>query len=106
MNTQEMLQESADRAAAEKAEPNPGALLVEMIQANPDILMDALSMAADTAESIQDIPLQIELLSRVTLAKSFISLQNGKANFDQATFENVWRFLTLQTDAPPEKPSK
>jgi len=73
---------------------------------DPELLLQVAGVAAETAESIQDIPLQIELLSRVTLAKSFISLQHGKASFDQATFENVWRFLTLQVDAPTENPSK
>ena len=80
--------------AAEQLQQNPAASFAEMIQANPEMIVDVISMLTETAQSIQEIGPQIELLSRVTLARSFLQLTGGAVTFDAASFERAWKYLS------------
>lgn len=63
-------------------------------QTNEEMILDAIiSMAkpaAEMKEAIEDLPLQIETLSRVLLARQFIYVNNGNFDFHRTAFENVW----------------
>jgi len=108
MNTKEMFkdldnQEAAASSIKEQLDANPAASFAAMIQANPEMIMEAISMFSETAQSIQEIGPQIELLSRVTLARSFLQLTGGAVTFDAAAFERAWKYLS---DNEPQTPTK
>jgi len=95
--------EEQQKTVKEQLDANPAASFTEMIQANPEMIMEVISMLSETAVSIQEIGPQIELLSRVTLARSFLQLSNGAVTFDAAAFERVWKYLS---DNEPQNPRK
>ena len=64
-------------------------------------LLGALALPSlELKEAIEDIPAQLETLSRVTLAKSFIFRRpdGGGFDFDQAAFSRAWAAIA----EPPE----
>lgn len=60
------------------------------------ILMDALNGALELGKTLEDIPPQIEFLSRVTLLKSFIYRDSQGYAVDLEKFEKVWAYLTAE----------
>lgn len=57
-----------------------------------------LSIIGDLSEAITDIPAQLELLSRVTLAKSFISKTPEGYNFAADKFARTWELLSGENE--------
>jgi hypothetical protein len=78
---------------------------------DPELILQIAAVAAETAEAIQDIAPQIELLARVNLAKSFIQYSAGKTSFDAAAFERAWTYLNgdnleQKPEQSPQNPNK
>ena len=63
---------------------------------------DVLAMVAEHGEpmkeAILDIPSQIYVLSRVTLAKSFIFKNGDEIEFRKDSFEKAWAFLSGESE--------
>ena len=65
-------------------------VLSELLQ-NPDNAMQALAKANEIAESLVDIPAQIQLLARCQLAGNFIVTKpDGTKDFKAKAFEATW----------------
>lgn len=80
----------------------------EMFQ---ELILSLAPAAAETVQAIADIPAQLELLSRATLACSFIhkvQTPGGRLvghDFDVERFEKAWSYLAgtyEPTDKDPE----
>lgn len=67
-------------------------------QSNEEMILEAIISMAKPAnemkEAIEDLPLQIETLSRVLLARQFIYANNGNFDFHRTAYENVWAQIT------------
>lgn len=59
----------------------------------PEDILQYLPAVLELAEALQDIPAQIETLSRVTLATNFIYRDATGTKFDAEKFEKVWEML-------------
>jgi len=77
-------------SGAENVNPNND----DMNPGNEEMIFEAImSMAkpaAEMKEAIEDLPLQIETLARVLLARQFIYVNNGNFDFHRTAFENIW----------------
>lgn len=60
----------------------------------PEEIMQYLPAVLELAEALQDIPAQIETLSRCTLASNFIYRDQNGTKFDAEKFEKAWEMIT------------
>lgn len=58
------------------------------------LLVELLPSLIELQDSIKDIPAQLELLSRVLLAKSFVRFNGQNYEFNKEKFERIWSILT------------
>lgn len=76
---------------AETAQPN----LKDSIL-NPENLEALAAVGIQTVQSIEQIPAQLDLLNRVTLARGFISdhpTDSGKKIFDSEGYNKLWSII-------------
>ncbi len=101
-----MSQETLNPELNQTTQPSSGAPAAD--QGRPALLAGVsdehlgmvLSVLGDTAQAIADIPAQIELLSRCTLAQAFVyRTESGQTSFAQPQFEKAW----LMISEPEEK---
>lgn len=87
--------ESAPAAATVAPADNVEGFSIESIVKNPEIMATVMNEGAELVSAIKDIPAQLELLSRVTLASKFIVTKpDGTKEFKTEQFENLWAYLT------------
>lgn len=60
----------------------------------PDEILQYLPAVLELGEALQDIPAQIETLSRCTLASNFIYRDQSGTKFDAEKFEKAWEMIT------------
>lgn len=74
--------------------------LNEILQ-NPENLITVIAKAEELSEALLDVPAQIQLLARATLAGNFIVTKpDGTKDFKAKAFEAVWNYLTADETKP------
>lgn len=92
-----LTEEKPEEKSAENLEQLKAPSFSELLT-DPEVFQTALNAIMETVENIGDIAPQIELTSRVNLAKSFIfhNAETGRFDFDNVSFENCWKYLTRE----------
>lgn len=72
----------------------------------PEMIGPIVQSMMETAQSVQDIPAQLQFASMVNLAKSFIiwHQQRGEFLFDEGAFRRTWDALLKVGDAEEKAP--
>jgi len=83
---------STKPAAAEQTE---NSLNIDSILKDPELMAKIYTEGFQLVQALQDIPAQLELLSRVTLATKFVTNNpDGTKDFKAEQFETLWQYLT------------
>ena len=83
------MSEQNETSQAQEAKPN---ILDKLVNAGIDFetIIPLLSNLEELIISINEIPAQIELLSRATLAAKFVQFDGKTYTFNRSAFEPVW----------------
>lgn len=99
------MSEQTDTQQGDQAKPN---LLDTLMNAGIDIetIVPMLSSLEDLIVSINEIPAQLELSARATLATKFIQCEGESYTFHRNAFERVWAVVAdYETDQKEQERS-